>query len=810
VQFTDASDLAGADSALYSWSFGDGASGSTSDPMHTFTDPGFYSVSLVVTTTGGSDTETKTGLIQVNVPEEGEGEGEGATEGEGEEEGEIVPEGELEGEGEGEEEGEVVPVENAVLFVTQTPFGQDFANIMSTFGNHRGTITSAPRGGDLYIRYQDGTLRNLTAEAGYGNPPIAVRDPYPHWSGTKALFSMVVGGTVQNDLTPVYFQLYEVTGLGQGETVNIRKLAQEPDYNNVTPIYATDGRILFTTDRPRNGERRLYPQLDEYESTPTNTGLWSMNADGSGVTLLDHSPSGDFSPFIDSFGRVIFSRWDHLQRDQQADADILAFLRGDEQPYESVTYASEASDTALALSPTDETFPEQRTLYGPRVGSGLDPLWDLLHPTEEVHTFNHFFPWMISQDGTGLEILNHLGRHELAGYIAPSRTYLEYGGVDTDVDIFLQLCEDPTEPGRYIGTRCPEFGTHAAGQVVAITAPPGENPDDIFPEYLTHPATAGYAEDGQAAPEGHVGMFRDVVALEDGSIWASHSASYYADRDTATNPPSPAPFTLSSRYDFAIRKLVPGNGGYLVPGERLNAEPIVKSITYFDNARYRTVQYNGPMWELQAVELRTQPAPPEEPLEPLPAIERQVLEEELGGAAGIAELQDFLEDNKLALLISRDVTVRGDVHQDFNLKVAGSDHQSAEAGSTPKEIAYMQFYEGQQVRGYRQSGRRVLARTMDSTLNPEDPGAPEGAVRLAADGSMAAFVPAERALSWQSTEEDGTPAVRERYWLTFRAGEIRSCANCHGLNREDVFGRPGPTNKPEALRELLDWWKAGQ
>ena len=29
---------------------------------------------------------------------------------------------------------------------------------------------------------------------------------------------------------------------------------------------------------------------------------------------------------------------------------------------------------------------------------------------------NHFFPWMINQDGSGEETLNHVGRHELFGY----------------------------------------------------------------------------------------------------------------------------------------------------------------------------------------------------------------------------------------------------------------------------------------------------------------------------------------------------------------------------------------------------------
>ena len=113
-----------------------------------------------------------------------------------------------------------------IMFVTQPPLGDDFATVNSVFGNHNPRADVATRGGDLYIRYGDGALRNLTAEAGFGitvRQEIAVREPSVHWSGAKALFSMVIGGTTQNDLTPVYWQIYEVTGFAQGQTVRITK-----------------------------------------------------------------------------------------------------------------------------------------------------------------------------------------------------------------------------------------------------------------------------------------------------------------------------------------------------------------------------------------------------------------------------------------------------------------------------------------------------------------------------------------------------------------------------------------------------------
>ena len=49
--------------------------------------------------------------------------------------------------------------------------------------------------------------------------------------------------------------------------------------------------------------------------------------------------------------------------------------------------------------------------------------------------------------------------------------------------------------------------------------------------------------------------------------------------------------------------------------------------------------------------------------------------------------------------------------------------------------------------------------------------------------------------------------VRERYWLTFAPGEIRTCASCHGINQTSQANGPVPTNTPLALVQLLKYWK---
>jgi hypothetical protein len=100
-----------------------------------------------------------------------------------------------------------------IVFVTQMPIPRDFATANATFGNHTGEVTV--RGfGDLWIRYSDGVLRNLTQAAGMGSDglqgdaAIAVRDPSVHWSGEKLLVSIVTGAPSKRyEVKSFYWQI---------------------------------------------------------------------------------------------------------------------------------------------------------------------------------------------------------------------------------------------------------------------------------------------------------------------------------------------------------------------------------------------------------------------------------------------------------------------------------------------------------------------------------------------------------------------------------------------------------------------------
>lgn len=705
---------------------------------------------------------------------------------------------------------------NPIIFCTQIPEPDGFATSLETFGNHHGSVDAAPRGGDLYIRYPNGNLKNLTQLAGYGQTgfqgatSIAVRDPSVHWDGTKALFSMVIGSvTARYQVNTYYWQLYEITGLGENETPVITKVPNQPtNYNNVQPIYGTDDRILFTSDRPRNGAAHLYPQHDEYESSAIVTGIWRLDPKAcsmaDGLDMLTHSPSGDFTPVIDRAGRVIFTRWDHLQRDQQADGDILGSTSNGTFNFSDET----AGATKSANSPETEVFPEPRPGRNDLLAL---PQWANTNP----QNFNIFNPWMMNEDGSELEMLNHLGRHEMGNYMTQNFTndsnlHDFYTPISpTPIRGMFHIQESPVTPGIYYGIEAPEFGTHGSGMVVKVNAPPGRHPEQITFQYVTHPATR-FADDNNPASPNHSGMYRNPIPLSDGKLIAAHSHSPKHDVNIGTDT------THISRYDYRIRLLDSTANGYFIANAlALTGVGITKSVSWWSPDVKMT--FNGVLWETYPVEVRARPRPTNPTTSPEHVAPS---EQALFTAAGVDlhDFRKFLRRNNLAVLAIRDVTSRDDAdeQQPFNLKVFGSTHKTVKANSADTiplyEVKHLQFLQSDQIRGKGginnpREGRRGIAQFLhDPTAmlyNPPTTGT-QGSANIHADGSAAIVVPAKRALTWQLTDQNNKGIVRERLWLSARPGEVRTCTSCHGESTLNQAGHTSPTNAPQALTTLLN------
>ena len=685
----------------------------------------------------------------------------------------------------------------SILFVGQVPIGT-YNNTLSTFSNHEPTLPGTPRGGGLFLRTSDGKIRDLTTEAGFGESgaqgahAIAVREPTVHWDGDKALFSMVIGAPdKQYGNGDYHWQIYEVSGLSHG-ALAISKVAGQPPYNNVSPFYASDDRILFTSDRPRSGLAAHYPQRDEYESDSTIAGLYSLDENKGELVLLEHSVDGLFTPSVDSFGRIVFTRWDHLQRDQQADDPSLLKDSTRAKPF---TFASEDADAPTSTDlPGNETFPEARTMN--------DPTYDSRYA---VHSFNQFFPWTIAQDGTGEETLNHVGRHELGGSYSegnflddPTLTRVMSNDLRANRNFLngnqgvFQIHEDPTHAGRYYVAFAPEFDTECSGYLMRIDGAPGTNPQDMALTLVT-PA---FESDG--SPAHGAGYFRDPLPLSDGSLVAAHTDG----TDVIANKGSDSAPSWS--YAFRLRALTGGEpmtaGAFLTDGIQVDVTWWTPDVQ---------ARYAGPLWELQPVEVRKRDRPPA-PVNALPSQESSIFSD-LGLSPD--KLRAWMASHEVALIVSRDVTQRdaADRNQPYNLRVASGASSTVGSGKV-YDVTHMQMFQADLLRGYGDAGsplpgRRVLPRPMHGPdISPDSDGIP-GAVPIASDGSVAAFVPARRALAWQLVG-NGAGIVRERNWVSLQAGEIRVCTACHGINRDSQTGAKEPQNAPAALRTLLTSWMA--
>jgi hypothetical protein len=751
---------------------------------------------------------------------------------------------------------------NPILFVTQVPMPVETnsrtitsssESCVSPFSNHLADTEHAGRGGSLHERFSNGQVVDLLSLADWSAIPggkpaankIAVRNPSVNWAADKALFSMVLGAPASpTDTTQFQWQLYEITlptqaQLNAGVKPVLTKVANQPPYNNIFPAYALGGKIVFSSDRPYNGQAHLL-QREEYLGLPTVSGLWSLDPASAGsLQLLYHSPSGAFSPMVDSYGRLLFTNWDHLSRDPEAMTDsrapittapynetFLQTFNGSGNFVDETAAAPFTQVTAMAPN-TFDIFPEPRNFDRK---SQIDDYGGILNGLST----NIFMPWTINLDGSGSEILNHVGRHEVGPTVAKSykndanivdlkpTVNPGYGGmtVRNYFDNLMWTREDPLNPGTYYGSDAPDLGTHGAGQIIKLTngglnanGTP-QNPDNMKVVYITAGATgpkpAVVTTVVLNTPET---LYRTPVPLADGNLVASHVGNInQADKNVGTSS-QPA-----SLYAFRLKSLKLSGSTY-IPDVTLTTG-ITLSTSYYVGSTL--VSYTGTAWELDPAEVAPRAQPASATTSSVDPIEAAVF-----AAQGVhlPTFQNYLSSINAALTVSRNVTKR-DLHdrqQPFNLRVSWSGLQTSGTSGSVYDVAWLQILQGDLRRGYLmgqgtpQPGRRVVATPLHDTWseNVQSAGAPAGAVKLGNDGSFAAIVPAGKALTWHLLDNTTakTSQVKERFWVTFKRGEVRTCASCHGVNTSDQTGTVAspvgpPTNPPQALATLLQYWKS--
>jgi len=97
------------------------------------------------------------------------------------------------------------------------------------------------------------------------------------------------------------FHLYEVDVDGK----NYKQLTNSP-YDDMDPIYLTDGKIMFSTSRGNTYVRCLPPSA--------STVLARCDADGANIRIISRNNEPDYTPALLPDGRVLYTRWEYTER----------------------------------------------------------------------------------------------------------------------------------------------------------------------------------------------------------------------------------------------------------------------------------------------------------------------------------------------------------------------------------------------------------------------------------------------------------------------------------------------------------------
>jgi cytochrome c553 len=458
---------------------------------------------------------------------------------------------------------------------------------------------------------------------------------------------------------------------------------------------------------------------------------------------------------VDSFGRVLFTRWDHLQRDERA-------LYGG-----AFDYSSESSQATYQPGVFSESFPESLSQQGTELGL----------------TFDLFMPWTVNPDGTDLVTLNHVGRHEFSPAALRSREDSNlvdmqimtspFGSTLTPVRAgsMMQFSEHSMTKGRLFATDAVFTGLSAGRIVTIMSASPTVNPASMVLRL-----TAGS------------GILRDPAVLTNGKLIASVaggpnlSNSSYGGAPVSGGIPVDPNTMLDSSNPFLIRVSLPPASSittiFTFPTELATR---VSRTAINATADGEIQNFTGVLWQLQPVEVRATSRPV------AASTRMEAPERDMFISAGVSPLalKSWMRREDLALLSVRNVTQRdsADLQQPVNLRVEGGVSSIKPDGGPTYSVKALQIVQGEYLRGYTDhtgtpmTGRRIKAASLKTVAgNPAAEGLPAGSAAVAADGSVASLVPARRA----------------------------TCTSCHGVNKTDQSGLMAAQNPPSALRSLLE------
>ncbi len=254
-------------------------------------------------------------------------------------------------------------------------------------------------------------------------------------------------------------------------------------------------------------------------------------------------------------------------------------------------------------------------------------------------------------------------------------------------------------------------------------APPGLDADRIVMTEVTAGVDRGFTEDGSLPDPLASGHYRSPLPLADGTLIAAHTGETRLSQNDGT--------TEAPRYRYAYRLVkMKAAGDLWVAGEPLTPG-ITASISYWSPDLRVT-------FERRALGARSGGGrgAHERPARRVAVV--QAPEGAILDATGVelSALRAWLAKNELALIVSRDVTLRdrGDVQQPYNLRVPGG----VQTVGTPGKVYDVSCSS---------SSRPITVRGYEST-EPRPPGA-RGA-RCTSPRPRTRAPPAPRPRAWPS------------------------------------------------------------
>lgn len=165
-----------------------------------------------------------------------------------------------------------------------------------------------------------------------GNPPLYdVKDLSTSFDGSQLLFAMrapQIPGLDEDDQPTWNIWVYD----HPSETLT-RVIASDiraEEGQDLAPRFLVDGRILFASTRQRQAKAVLldegkpqFAHLDEDRNRESVT-LHTIETDGSDLQQISFNQSSDMDPALLSDGRIVYSRWDNIDENDQISLYTMA------------------------------------------------------------------------------------------------------------------------------------------------------------------------------------------------------------------------------------------------------------------------------------------------------------------------------------------------------------------------------------------------------------------------------------------------------------------------------------------------------